>query len=379
MPTAYLNIRRDRIVLGLSLLAVIFGTIVEVNLDQGFSASTDLTIEYLTWDPEDPVSGGLLQVHGIIRNVGDIVSSDKYVVSVFVDEWWIDGWLTRLTGYQPPVSPRAATGRPEVFHFKVSDYAIFKQGDHQIKAIVTDPTDSNPNNNALVKPLYISSGDYSSDFNIVNYGMCNRIDENSLPVNITENYRYNAEAAISYAYTDVKHVDWQERMSDNNSLRLRLYNPNGALHSEASEGYSALFTRDLNGREITGFAKTLSINKDHPPNGVKGNPSYDPGYLALNKIPGVWRIEVLNENHLLFTKRFIIEDELSRTSSTTAKSETASESTMRTEIPTTHNSDDQLVRGYVAVIGVIVVVGVGSLILARRKRRQSSSSSSLDR
>ncbi len=133
-----------RIALCLSLSLTIMGTVFLASLDHAFSASTDLAIEYLTWDPEHPVSGGPWSIHGRIRNAGDNVSSDKYVVSLYVDDWWIDGWLTRLVGYQPAVSPRIATGRSQVWHFTISDYAIFKQGDHQIKAVVAEPNDQNP-------------------------------------------------------------------------------------------------------------------------------------------------------------------------------------------------------------------------------------------
>lgn len=201
-----------RTALGLTLSAMIIGTVFLASLDHVFSVSGDLTVDYLMWEPEHPVSGGPLTVSGRIKNVGDVPSSDKYTLSLYVDDWWIDGWLVRLVGFQPTVSPKISPSRPQVWHFKISDWTVFKQGNHQVKAIVNEPNDPNPDNNWLVKTLSISPGDYSSDFNIVNYGMCNRIDEQGLPVDITETFSFNDELAISYFYTDINHADWPEKI-----------------------------------------------------------------------------------------------------------------------------------------------------------------------
>jgi hypothetical protein len=352
---------------------IIMGTILLANLDNVYCASVDLALEYFTWEPEHPVSGGPLSIHVRINNAGDTISSDKYVVSLYIDDEWIDGWFARLVNYQPPVNPRVAPGRPEVWHFSISDHAILKQGDHQIKAVVTDPSDQNPNNNELVKTLSINPGNYSSDFNIINYGMCSRIDQEKLPVNITDSYGVNDEVAVSYAYTDIKHADWSEEMGKEGSLIFRLYSPNGTLHRERGDGYSILFATDPNGREITGFAFQLFINKDLQAYGKKGDPSYDPGYEALGKFPGIWRVELFSYGHLLFLKRFIIEEASSHTSSTA----TLSESTLGNEqTPTTYGQEDQVLGGYLTVAGAIVIVAVMGAILLKRKKRQPSVSPS---
>jgi hypothetical protein len=231
-----LNVNRGRnAALCLLLSMIIMGTILLSNLDNVYCASADLALEYFTWEPEHPVSGGPLSMHVRINNAGDTISSDKYVVSLYIDDWWIDGWFARLVNYQSPVNPRVAPGRPEVWHFSISDHAILKQGDHQVKAVVTDPSDQNPNNNELVKTLSINPGNYSSDFNIINYGMCSRIDQEKLPVNITDSYGVNDEVAVSYAYTDIKHADWSEKMGQEDGLKFRLYSPNGTVHRERSE------------------------------------------------------------------------------------------------------------------------------------------------
>ena len=374
MARTLLNVNKPlRVALCLSLSLTIMGTVFLTSLDHAFSASTDLAVEYLTWDPERPVSGGPLSIHGRIRNAGDNASSDKYVVSLYVDDWWIDGWLTRLVGYQPTVSPRIATGRSQVWHFRISDYAIFKQGDHQIKAVVAEPNDQNPQNNELAKTLSIYPGNYSNDFNIINYGMCNRIDQDSLPVGITETYTSDEEAAISYAYTDIKHADWPAMMPQSASLTFKFYSPNGTLHRGRSEGYSVLLARDPNGKEITGFAYQVSITKGLEASGSKGDPLYDPGYEALGKFPGTWRVEVFNEDHLLFVKRFIIEEASSPTSSTAPPSE----STLKTEqTSTTYSQGGQVLGGYLGVVGAIVLVAVVGAILLKRKKRQPSFSPS---
>jgi len=285
--------------LSVALSAIVIGTIFLANLDPVFPASTDLMVEGISWEPEHPISGSFLYLHGSIKNVGDNPSSDKYAISLYVDDWWIDGWLVRLAGFQPTVSPKITPGRTQAWHFRISDYAVFKQGGHQVKAVVNEPNDPNPDNNELVKTLSISPSDYSDDFNIVNYGMCKRIDEYGLPVNITNIYDLNDELAISYVYTDIKHADSREKMGQKTNLTFRSYSPNGTLHQESNSGYSILLVRDRSGREITGFASQLSLKKG------------DPGYQ------GEWRVEVLNKGHLLFAKRFIIEDVSTRTLSTT--------------------------------------------------------------
>ena len=85
-----------RTALALALSAVILGTVFLASLDHVFCASSDLTIDYLAWEPEHPVSGGPPAVNGRIRNVGDAPSSNNYTLSLYVDDWWIDGWLVRL-------------------------------------------------------------------------------------------------------------------------------------------------------------------------------------------------------------------------------------------------------------------------------------------
>jgi hypothetical protein len=354
--------------LGLSLSVIVIGTIFMANLGYVFSASSDLMIDYLVWEPEHPVSGGPLSVHGRIRNVGDMQSSDKYALSVYVDDWWVDGWLVRMTGFQPIVSPKIFPSRAQVWHFGISDYAIFKRGDHQVKAVVTEPNDPNPDNNELVKTLSISPGDYGSDFNIVNYGMCNRIDKDGLPVGITENYGLNDELAISYFYTDIKQADWPQEIGTKTNLAFRFYSPNGTLHRESS-GYSVLFGRDPNRREITGFALQLFINKDLHAQGERGDPLYDPGYQALNKFPGTWRVEVVNKGHLLFAKRFMIERESGHTLSTTSTLQLTSSSTSRSEQTSTEDLGSMVPGGYATVVVVVVVVAaVGCIILLKRKK-----------
>ena len=361
---------RRRAALGLLLSLIVIGTILLANLDHAFSASSDLTVEYLTWEPEHPVSGGPLSAHGSIRNVGDAQSSDKYTLSVYVDDWWVDGWLVRMTGFQPTVSPKIAPGRTQVWHFGVSDYAVFKRGNHQIKAIVSEPNDPNPDNNELVKTLSISPGDYGSDFNIVNYGMCNRIDEDGLPTGITENYSSNQELAISYFYTDIKHTDWPDKIGPKTNLTFRFYSPNGTLHRESSGGYSILLGKDPSGREITGFALQLFIGKDLQAQGKEGDPLYDPGYQALGKFLGTWKVEVVNKGHLLFAKRFVIEHESSHTLSTTSPLQLTSSSTSRTEQASTEDLGKMVPGGYATVVGTIAVMAVGGgVILWRRKKR----------
>jgi hypothetical protein len=236
---------------------------------------------------------------------------------------------------------------------------------------VNEPNDSNPDNNWLVKTLSISPGDYSSDFNIVNYGMCNRIDEQGLPVDITDTFSFNDELATPYFYTDINHADWPERIGQKTNLTFRLYSPNGTLHRERSEGYSVLLSRDPSDREITGFAFQLFINKNLQTNGKEGDPSYDPGYQALNKYPGVWRIEVYNEGHQLFAKRFIIENMSSRTLSTTSASEPTSRPTLTTEqTSTTEGLENQIPGGYATVVAVIALMAiVGGVILAKGRKR----------
>ena len=361
---------RRRAALGLLLSLIAIGTILLANLDHAFSASSDLTVEYLTWEPEHPVSGGPFSVHGRIRNVGDAQSSDKYTLSVYVDDWWVDGWLVRMTGFQPTISPKIAPGRAQVWHFGISDYAVFKRGNHQIKAIVSEPNDPNPDNNELVKTLSFSSGNYSSDFNIVNYGMCNRIDADGLPVGITENYSSNEELAISYVYTDIKHADWSDKIGPKTNLTFRFYSPNGTLHRESSGGYSILLEKDPSGREITGFALQLFIGKDLQAQGKEGDPLYDPGYLALGKFLGTWRVEVLNKGHLLFAKNFIIEHESSHTLSTTLSLQLTSSSTSRTEQTSTEDLGSIVPGGYATIVGTIAIIVVGGgVILLRRKKR----------
>jgi hypothetical protein len=366
-----LNVLKSRrAALGLSLSLIIMGTVLLANPDRAFSASSDLMVDYLTWEPEHPLSGGPFSVHGRIRNVGDTQSSDKYTLSVYVDDWWVDGWLVRMTGFQPTVSPKIAPGRAQVWHFGISDYAIFKRGNHQIKAIVSEPNDPNSDNNELVRTVSISPGDYSSDFNIVNYGMCNRIDEDGLPVGIAENYSSNEELAISYFYTDIKHADWPEKIGPKTNLTFRFYSPNGTLHRESSGGYSILLGRDPSGREITGFALQLFIGKDLQAQGKEGDPLYDPGYQALGKFLGTWRVEVLNKGHLLFAKRFIIEHEPSHTLSTTSPLQLTSSSTSRTEQASTEDLGNMVPGGYATVVGTIAVVVVGvCVILLKRKKR----------
>jgi hypothetical protein len=82
----------------MALSAMIIGTIFLANLDHVYSVSGDLTVDYLMWEPEHPVSGGPLTVSGRIKNVGDAPSSDKYTLPLYVDDWWVDGWLVRLVG-----------------------------------------------------------------------------------------------------------------------------------------------------------------------------------------------------------------------------------------------------------------------------------------
>ena len=331
------------------------GTVLLANPDHAFSASSDLMVEYLTWEPEHPLSGGPFSVHGRIRNIGGTQSSDKYTLSVYVDDWWVDGWLVRMTGFQSTVSPRIAPSQAQVWHFGISDYAIFKRGNHQIKAIVSEPNDSKPDNNELVKTLSISPGDYSSDFNIVNYGMCNGIDEDGLPVGITENYSLNDKLAISYFYTDLAHSEWAEEIGQKTGLSFRFYSPNGTLHAE-SRGYSVLPVKDPGGREITGVALQLFINKDSQALGKEGDPLYDPGYQALNKYLGIWRAEVFNKGHLVFSKRFIIEDTSSRIMSTTlARPEPKTGSTFTTS---TEGIGSQDVGSYAIAVGAIAVTAV---------------------
>ena len=127
------------------------------------------------------------------------------------------------------------------------------------------------------------------------------------------------------------------------------------------------YLTDPNGREITGFAFQLFINKDLQAYGKKGDPSYDPGYEALGKFPGVWRLEVFSYGHLLFLKRFIIEERSNYTSSTTSPSESA----LSTELTSTaYDLGSETLRDYLMVIGVIVLVavGAGAILLKRRKR-----------
>ncbi len=162
-------------------------------------------------------------------------------------------------------------------------------------------------------------------------------------------------------------------MSQKASLTFRFYSPNGTLHRERSDGYSVLLARDPNGKEITGFAYQVSINKGLEASGSKGDPLYDPGYEALGKFPGMWRVEVFNEDHLLFVKRFIIEEASSHTSSTAPPSE----STLKTEqTSTTYGQEGQVLGGYLAVVGAIVLVAVIGAILLKRKKRQPSVSPS---
>jgi len=367
-----LNIGKyHRTILGMALSTMIIGTIFLANLDHVYPVSGDLTVDYLMWEPEHPVSGGPLTVSGRIRNIGDAPSSDKYTLSLYVDDWWVDGWLVRLVGFQPKVSASISPVRAQVWHFKISDWTVFKQGNHQVKAVVNEPNDPSPDNNWLTKTLSISPGDYSSDFNIVNYGMCHRIDEQGLPVDITEAFSFNDELAVSYFYTDVRHADWQEKIGQKTSLTFKLYSPNGTLHRERSEGYSVLLSRDPSDREITGFAFQLFINKDSQTYGKEGDPSYDPGYQALNKYPGTWRVEVFNQGHQLFVKRFIIENVSSRTLSTTSASEPTSRSTLTTEqTSTTEGLESQIPGGYATIVGVIALIAVvGGVILVRGRKR----------
>jgi hypothetical protein len=361
---------RRRAALGLLLSLIVIGTILLANLDHAFSASSDLTVEYLTWEPEHPVSGGSFSVHGRIRNVGDAQSSDKYTLSVYVDDWWVDGWLVRMTGFQPTASPKIAPDRTQVWHFGISDYAVFKRGNHQIKAIVSEPNDPNSDNNELARTVSISPGDYSSDFNIVNYGMCNRLDEDGLPIGITENYSSNEELAVSYFYTDIKHADWPEKIGPKTNLTFRLYSPNRTLHRESSGGYSILLGKDPSGREITGFALQLFIDKDLQAQGKEGDPLYDPGYQALGKFLGTWRVEVLNNGHLLFAKRFVIEHASSRTLSTTSPPQLTSSSPSRTEQASTEDMGKMVPGGYATVVGTIAVMVVGACVILLRRRKR---------
>lgn len=106
-------------------------------------------------------------------------------------------------------------------------------------------------------------------------------------------------------------------------------------------------------------------------NGREGDPSHDPGYQALNKYPGIWRVEVYNEGHQLFAKRFIIENVSSRTLSTTSPSEPTSRSTLTTEqTSTTEGLESQILGGYATVIGAIALMAVvGGIILVRVRKR----------
>ena len=218
--------------------------------------------------------------------------------------------------------------------------------------------------------MSISPGDYSSDFNIVNYGMCHRIDEDGLPVGITENYSSNEELAIFYFYTDIKHTDWQEKIGPETNLTFRFYSPNGTLHRESSGGYSILLAKDPSGREITGFALQLLIGKDVQAQGKEGDPLYDPGYQALDKFPGTWNVEILNKGHHLFVKKFIIQHASSRTLSTTSPLQQTSNSASMTEQASTEDLGSMVPGGYAMIVGIIAVVVVGGcvVLLKRRKR-----------
>ena len=336
-------------------------------------ASSDLKIDDITWEPEHPVYQGLLTVNVVITNVGNLQSSGKYTISLYVDDWWIDGWLSRWVGFQPTSTPAIAPGQREVWHFKISDWTVFEEGKHQVRALVNDTNDPNLRNNELTKTLSFLPSNYSNGFNIVNYGMCKKIDENGLPVNITETYGLKDEPAISYAYTDIKHANWQERIGEKTNLIFRFYSPNGTLHAERNTGYSILQVKDPNGREITGVTFEISINKDHQARGKEGDPFYDPGYQALNKYPGTWRIEASNKGHPFFSKSFIIENASIKTSSSTS-SQSAQISRSSITSSTAKGLGNQIIGGYAAAFAAIVAVGiVGCVALVTRLFRRRSS------
>ena len=337
-----------RTALALALSVLIMGTIFLASLDPVFSASSDLTVEYVIWEPEHPVSGGPLSFHGRIKNVGDAQSSDRYTLSVYVDDWWVDGWLVRMVGYQQTVSPKISPNRTQVWHFSVSDYAVFKQGSHQVKAVVNEPNDPNPRNNELVKTFSISPGDYGNDFNIVNYGMCKKIDESGLPVDITQVFSLNDELAVSYFYTDIKHADQAGKMGQSTNLIFKFYNPKGTLHVERNSGYSILLAKDPTGREITGCALQLSLS-------------------ALD-YQGAWRVEVFNKDHRILAKRFMIENVSSRTLSTTTSTSEPTSTSEQTSI--TKDLVGQVPGAYMGIVGAIAIaaVGCGVILVMRRKK-----------
>jgi hypothetical protein len=361
-----------RVGLCLLLSTIIIEIIFVADLHHVLPASSDLKIDDITWEPEYPVYQGLLTVNLVVTNVGNMQSSGKYTISLYVDDWWIDGWLSRWVGFQPAPTPAIAPGQREVWHFKISDWTVFEEGKHQVKALVNDTNDPNAENNGMSKTLSILPSNYSNGFNIVNYGMCKNIDENGLPVNITEIYGLKDELAISYAYTDLKHADWPQRIGEKTNLTFRFYSPNGTLHAERSTGYSILPVRDPYGREITGVTFEISINKDHQAHGKEGDPFYDPGYQALNKYPGAWRVEASNSGHLFFSKNFIVENASIKTSSSTSsKTEPISRSTIATSA---EGLGSHIEGGCVTAFAAIVFVGVvGCVALVTRSLKGRSS------
>ncbi len=358
-----MNLTRHRHTTFLLVLSGIFiGTAFLAGLNQVVPASEDLTVIDLTWEPEHPVHRGFLIVNVVIENVGQTQSSNKYTMSLYVDGWRIDGWLARLIGFQPAATPRIPPNGREVWHYRISDRTVLKPGNHQLSAAVNEPNDLNPENNELSKTVSISPAEYSSDFNIINYGMCKEIGGDGLPLNITETYSSNDVMAVSYFYADITHADWQAKRGQGTNFTFRVYSPNGTLHVERSNGYSILLARDPDGKEITGFALQLSVNRDFEARGKEGDPRYEPGYQALGKHLGIWKVEIVNKDHPILSDEFIIETRLSQSSSTaSSRSESALTSSGALTL-----SQQQVC---VAVVAIMVVCLAVVFAVARKRKK----------
>lgn len=339
-----------------------------VNFGCVLSASSDLTVQNIRWDSQLPVFAGPLTLYVDIKNVGDGPSSNQWTLSLYVDDW-----LVGEIG--PEVSPGFSPNQTQTWYWNISARTLFKDGDHQVKAAVVEPNDPNSSNNVLVKTLSISPSDYSNDFNIPSYGMCRNYVQNNRPANITDTYSLNDENVIVFFYTDISSTDIRQKVSN---LTFNFYSPNGTLHKQYNV-YVVSINRDALGRDFTIFTRQISVNKDYSGFGKPGDPLYDPGYQALNKYPGTWRVEVYNKGHLLFAKRFIIGEATTYIVSSTS-SVMSSESTTLTATQTTISlppttaqtlaqvSGSQFPSGYLVAIAAIVVMCVAVTVVLVRRR-----------
>lgn len=374
------------------VLFAIIGTMLLVNSGYVSSASSDLALENIWWAPQQPVFAGPLTVVVDVKNVGDSPSSDSYTLMLYVDGWGVGGWL--VPRQYPTLSPTIAPGQTQTWHWNISDWTVFKDGDHEVKAVVKESNDPNATNDVLTKTLKISSSDHVNDFNIFSYGMCKGLDKKtSQAADITDNYKLTDDHATLFLYTDLKQTSEVYEKIVNTGFTLKFYSPNGTLHRDmvlnaTTTTYLFQMTqqKDENGRPyVIVYLPSLFINKDYSGYGGPGQLINDPPYQALNNYPGIWRAEAWNKGRLLFVKRFIVGDAskytLTTTSTVTSSSTSISSSlnetaltTEQTQTPMTTATEippSEAPGGLVTIVGAIVALAVlaaGAVLMKRKKK-----------